>query len=88
MQKTQHPNTQTINSIKFISQNNPINQKSKTKYTKLNKIIPHTTKVAAWISADTGIGPSIASGNQMCRPNCDDLLKAQKDNKTINNPEI
>ena len=26
------------------------------------------TKVAAWISADTGVGPSIASGNHVCRP--------------------
>ena len=25
--------------------------------------------VAAWMSADTGVGPSIASGNQMCNGN-------------------
>ena len=25
--------------------------------------------VAAWISADTGVGPSIASGSQMCNGN-------------------
>ena len=30
---------------------------------------PATTIVAAWISADTGVGPSIASGNQMCKGN-------------------
>ena len=29
--------------------------------------------VAAWISAETGVGPSIASGNQVCRPSCADL---------------
>ena len=28
------------------------------------------TIVAAWISADTGVGPSIASGSQMCSGNC------------------
>jgi hypothetical protein len=29
--------------------------------------------VAACISAETGVGPSIASGNQVCNPNCADL---------------
>src|SRR5215470_11530223 len=29
--------------------------------------------VAAWISADTGVGPSMASGSQVCRKNCADL---------------
>ena len=29
--------------------------------------------VAAWIRADTGVGPSIASGSQVCRPSCADL---------------
>jgi hypothetical protein len=35
--------------------------------------IPAVTKVAAWINADTGVGPSIASGNHTCNPNCADL---------------
>src|SRR5437762_3938285 len=30
---------------------------------------PATTIVAACINADTGVGPSIASGNQMCNGN-------------------
>ena len=34
---------------------------------------PAVTMVAAWISADTGVGPSIASGSQVCRPSCADL---------------
>ena len=29
--------------------------------------------VAAWISAETGVGPSIASGSQVCRPSWADL---------------
>ena len=29
--------------------------------------------VAAWIRADTGVGPSMASGNQMCKGNIADL---------------
>ncbi len=34
---------------------------------------PAVTMVAAWISADTGVGPSMASGNQVCSRNCADL---------------
>src|SRR6202012_5131897 len=34
---------------------------------------PAVTMVAAWISADTGVGPSIASGNQVCSRNWADL---------------
>jgi len=32
--------------------------------------------VAACINADTGVGPSIASGNQACNPICADLPTA------------
>src|SRR6059058_5477624 len=32
--------------------------------------------VAAWISADTGVGPSIASSSQVCSGNCADLPQA------------
>ena len=31
------------------------------------------TIVAAWISAETGVGPAIASGNQTCSGICADL---------------
>ena len=34
---------------------------------------PAVTMVAAWMSAETGVGPSIASGNQVCSRNCADL---------------
>ncbi|CDA20984.1 unknown [Bacteroides sp. CAG:144] len=37
------------------------------------KNTPATTIVAAWIRADTGVGPSIASGNQICNGNIADL---------------
>ena len=37
---------------------------------------PAVTIVAAWIKADTGVGPSIASGNQVCKPICADLPTA------------
>src|SRR5207248_488506 len=37
---------------------------------------PAVTIVAAWISAETGVGPSIASGNQACSGNWPDLPHA------------
>ena len=32
--------------------------------------------VAAWIRAETGVGPSMASGSQVCSGSCADLAKA------------
>ena len=43
---------------------------------------PAVTMVAAWISAETGVGPSIASGNQVCRKSCADLPMAPTNNRT------
>ena len=37
------------------------------------KKTPAVTMVAAWIRAETGVGPSIASGSQVCSRNCADL---------------
>ena len=37
---------------------------------------PAVTMVAAWMRAETGVGPSIASGNQVCRPSWADLPMA------------
>ena len=34
---------------------------------------PATTMVAAWMSAETGVGPAMASGSQVWRKNCPDL---------------
>jgi hypothetical protein len=34
---------------------------------------PAVTMVAAWISAETGVGPSIASGSHVCSGTCADL---------------
>src|ERR1700712_1716770 len=35
--------------------------------------IPAVTMVAAWISAEIGVGPSMESGSQTCSGNCADL---------------
>ena len=37
---------------------------------------PAVTMVAAWIRAETGVGPSMASGNQVWSMNCADLPMA------------
>ena len=37
------------------------------------KKTPAVTIVAACIKAETGVGPSIASGSQVCKKNCADL---------------
>ena len=42
---------------------------------------PAVTIVAACINAETGVGPSIASGNQVCNPNCADFPIAPINNK-------
>jgi len=47
----------------------------------ITKKIPAVTIVAACIKADTGVGPSIASGNHICKPNCADLPKAPSKKK-------
>src|SRR5512134_3250629 len=42
-------------------------------YIRPSRNTPAATIVAAWIMADTGVGPAIASGSQMCSGNCADL---------------
>src|SRR5207302_7601488 len=37
---------------------------------------PAVTMVAAWIRAETGVGPSMASGNHTCSGNCADFATA------------
>lgn len=38
---------------------------------------PAVTRVAAWIRALTGVGPSIEVGSQVCKPNWADLAIAE-----------
>src|ERR1700729_2630244 len=38
--------------------------------------MPAVTMVAAWISAEMGVGPSMESGSQMCSGTCSDLAIA------------
>jgi hypothetical protein len=43
---------------------------------------PAVTMVAAWISAETGVGPSIASGNHVWKNSCADLPIAPMNSST------
>jgi len=47
-----------------------------------NRYTPAVTRVAAWIKADTGVGPSIASGSHVCNPNWADLPIAANSNNS------
>ena len=49
---------------------------------------PAATIVAAWISALTGVGPSIASGNHTCNGNWALLPIAPKNSNSAMNPAI
>ena len=40
------------------------------KNTRQSMYTPAATMVAAWINAETGVGPSMASGNHTCSGNC------------------
>ena len=50
---------------------------------RINKYTPAVTIVAAWIKADTGVGPSIAIGNQTCNPICELLAMAPINKHTL-----
>jgi len=61
-----------------IAPTKTISVKTEGAYSKIGehriiKKTPAVTIVAACINADTGVGPSIASGNQVCKPICADL---------------
>jgi len=49
------------------------------------KNTPAVTIVAACISAEIGVGPSIASGNHMCNPICADFTVIPINIKNKNN---
>jgi hypothetical protein len=56
---------------------------SNRKELRIIKKTPAVTRVAAWIRADTGVGPYIASGNQICKPSCADLPKAPQNSRNV-----
>src|SRR5271165_4705018 len=55
---------------------NAIGARLKTALERATMYTPAVTMVAAWIRADTGVGPSMASGSQTYSGNCADLPQA------------
>ena len=51
--------------------------------TLVNHTMPATTRVAAWISADTQEGPSIASGSHPCIPNITHLVLVEEQGSAL-----
>ncbi len=61
----------TVSAVSLVSNRGDMRQTMNT---------PAVTIVAAWISAETGVGPSIASGSQVWRPSWADLPIAPTNN--------
>ena len=60
--------------------NRAFGEASKIKFERVIRYTPAVTMVAAWISAETGVGPAIASPSQDCSGNCADLPAAANNN--------
>ena len=62
------PTMPTSSRISGVSRNRP--------WVRAIRYTPAVTMVAAWISADTGVGPAMASASQVCSGNWADLPTA------------
>ena len=51
---------------------------AKSQIVRRSRYTPAVTMVAAWMSAETGVGPSIASGSHTCSGNWADLPTAPR----------
>jgi hypothetical protein len=68
--------------------NKILGEYSKIKEKRTNKKTPAVTMVAAWIKAETGVGPSIASGSHVCNPICADFPTAPRNKKIVTSSSI
>src|SRR5512136_2912470 len=62
--------------------NSAVGESAKMKFDLATMYTPAVTMVAAWINADTGVGPAIASGNHTYSGNCADLPTAPTNNNS------
>ena len=60
----------------MMTKDSAVSESSKSGDMRATMKIPAVTIVAAWISAEIGVGPSIESGSQTCRGTCADLPMA------------
>src|SRR3954463_2186373 len=54
----------------IVTNDSAVSDHSKSGLIRATMKMPAVTIVAAWISAEMGVGPSIESGNQTCRGTC------------------
>ncbi len=64
-QPPMHP-TSRVTAPTIVTTSSPVGDRSKIASLREIRYTPAVTMVAAWIRAETGVGPSIASGNQAC----------------------
>ncbi len=57
----------------MMTKDSAVSDSSKSGDMRATMKMPAVTIVAAWISAEIGVGPSIESGSQTCRGTCADL---------------
>src|SRR5271154_6593378 len=57
----------------IVTNDNAVSDNSNSGDMRVTMKIPAVTMVAAWISAEIGVGPSMESGSQTCSGNCADL---------------
>ena len=74
-QPTIAPNSKVI-APTIATQSWAVGEATKISPERTIKYTPAVTIVAAWIRADTGVGPAIASPSQACSGNCADLPQA------------
>src|SRR5271155_4623786 len=60
----------------MVTNDNAISESSNSGLMRATMKMPAVTMVAAWISAEIGVGPSIESGSHTCRGTCADLPMA------------
>ena len=53
-----------------ITNDSAVSESSNSGHIRATMKMPAVTIVAAWISAEIGVGPSIESGSQTCSGNC------------------
>ena len=77
----QHPANIAVKAPIKVKNDRQLGEYSKSGEHLITKKIPAVTFVAACINAETGVGPSIASGNQTCSPSWADLPNAPSSKK-------
>src|SRR3569832_1165274 len=75
------PKNNTEKTPKNNTKHNTNTDKTNNNNKRATMKMPAVTMVAAWISAEIGVGPSIESGSQTCNDTCADLPMAQMNSR-------